>query len=56
MKMIWGCAAVLAVAVVLSTVDPNTSYLLLTLKWTLMMGAMVLTMGGLRGSGGAHKR
>jgi hypothetical protein len=54
MKMMSGCIAVLALAVVLSIAGANLGYLLFALPCMLMMGAMVwMMMGGSRG--GNHK-
>jgi hypothetical protein len=54
MKMMWGCVALLALAVVLSIAGANVSYLLFALPCMLMMGAMVwMMMGGSRG--GDHR-
>jgi hypothetical protein len=54
MKMMWGCVALLALAVVLSIAGANLGYLLFALPCMLMMGAMVwMMMGGWRG--GDHK-
>jgi hypothetical protein len=50
MKMMWGCVALLALAVVLSIAGANLGYLLFALPCMLMMGAMVwMMMGGSRG-------
>jgi hypothetical protein len=50
MKMMWGCIALLALAVVLSVAGANVGYLLFALPCILMMGAMVwMMMGGSRG-------
>jgi hypothetical protein len=50
MKMMWGCVALLALAVVLSVAGANVGYLLFALPCMLMMGAMVwMMMGGSRG-------
>jgi hypothetical protein len=54
MKMMWGCVAVLALAVVLSVAGANVGYVLFALPCMLMMGAMMwMMMGGRRG--GDHK-
>ena len=54
MKMMWGCVALLALAVVLSVTGANVGYLLFALPCMLMMGAMVwMMMAGSRG--GDHK-
>jgi hypothetical protein len=51
MKMMWGCVAILALAVVLSIAGAKVGYLLFALPCALMMGAMVwMMMGGSRGS------
>jgi hypothetical protein len=44
MKMMWGCVALLALAVVLSVAGANVGYLLFALPCMLMMGAMVWMM------------
>jgi hypothetical protein len=50
MKMMWGCVALLALAVVLSIAGANLGYLLFALPCMLMMGAMMWMMtGGPRG-------
>jgi hypothetical protein len=50
MEMMWGCVALLALAVVLSIAGANVGYLLFALPCMLMMGAMVwMMMGGSRG-------
>ena len=55
MKMMWGCAAIIALVVVLAVAGANVGYLLFALPCLLMMGAMVWMMGrmggGSRGSG-----
>jgi len=55
MKMMWGCVALVVVAVVLSLAGANVAYALFALPCMLMMGAMVWMMirgmGGRRGQG-----
>jgi hypothetical protein len=53
MKMMWGCVAILALAVILSVAGANAGYLLFALPCMLMMGAMMWMMMG--GSGGASR-
>jgi hypothetical protein len=57
-KMMWGCVAILALAVILSVAGATAGYLLFALPCMLMMGAMVwMMMGGSGGGsrGGDHK-
>lgn len=50
MKMMWGCIAILVLAVILSVALANAAYLLFLIPCMLMMGAMVWMMtGGMRG-------
>ena len=55
MKMMWGCAAILVIAVGLSVAGANIAWALIALPCMLMMGAMMWMMmcgmGG--GSGGS---
>ena len=53
MKMMWGCVAILAVAVVLSVAGANAGFLLFALPCMLMMGAMMWMMMG--GSSGGYR-
>lgn len=57
MKMMWGCVALLVVAVVLSVAGANIAYALFALPCILMMGAMMWMMGrGMeRGRGGSGR-
>lgn len=51
MKMMWGCVAILALAVIVSIAGANVSFLLIAVPCMLMMGAMVwMMMGGMGGS------
>jgi hypothetical protein len=52
-KMMWACAAVVALAIVLA-VAGNAAYLLFALPCMLMMGAMAWMM--VRGMGGGSRR
>ena len=50
MKMMWGCIAILVLAVILSVALANAVYLLFLIPCMLMMGAMVwMMMGGMGG-------
>ena len=56
MKMMWGCVAIVVLAVILSVALANAAYLLFLVPCMLMMGAMVWMMmggmgGGFRGRG-----
>jgi uncharacterized membrane protein len=54
MKMMWGCAGLVALAVVLAAVGVKGAYVaLLALPCVLMMGAMVWMM--VRMAGGSHR-
>ena len=53
MKMMWGCVAILALAVILSVAGANGTYLLFALPCMLMMGLMVWMM--MRGMGGGSR-
>lgn len=48
--MIWGCVALLAVAVLLAASFENAGFLLLAVGCVAMMGAMVVMM--MKGGGG----
>jgi len=51
MKMMWGCAAIIALGVILAVAGANVGYLLFALPCALMMGAMMwMMMGGMGGS------
>ena len=56
MKMMWGCIAIVVLAVILSVALANPVFLLFLIPCMLMMGAMVWMMmggvgGGFRGRG-----
>ena len=51
MKMMWGCVAILVLAVIISVAGANVSFLLIAVPCMLMMGAMVWMMMGGMGSG-----
>jgi hypothetical protein len=51
MKMMWGCAAIVAVIIVLAVAGVSAPYALVALPCVLMMGAMVWMM--IRMSGGS---
>jgi hypothetical protein len=53
MKMMWGCVALLVVAVALSVAGANVGYALFALPCMLMMGVMMWMM--MRGSGGSSQ-
>jgi len=58
MRMMWGCVAILALAVVLSVTVANAGFLLFALPCMLMMGVMMwMMMGGMGGGsrGGDQK-
>jgi hypothetical protein len=56
MKMMWGCVAILALAVIVSIAGANVSFLLIAVPCMLMMGAMVwMMMGGMRGMDGSSR-
>jgi hypothetical protein len=58
MKMMWGCVAMLALAVILSVTVANAGFLLFALPCMLMMGVMMwMMMGGMGGGsrGGDQK-
>ena len=44
MKMMWGCVAILTLAVIISVAGANGSFLLIAVPCMLMMGAMVWMM------------
>jgi hypothetical protein len=46
MKMMWGCVALVALAVILAVAGANVGYLLFALPCVLMMGAMMWMMVG----------
>ena len=49
-KLMWGCAALVAVVIGLAAAGSNAGYLLFALPCMLMMGAMMwMMMGGTRG-------
>ena len=50
MKMMWGCIAIVVLAVILSVALANAVYLLFLIPCVVMMGAMVWMMAG--GMGG----
>jgi len=52
MKMMWGCVALLAAAVVLSLTGASIAYALFALPCMLMMGAMMWMMMRVRGGSG----
>jgi hypothetical protein len=54
MKMMWGCVALLALAVGLSVAGANAGYLVFALPCMLMMGAMVWMM--MRAGRGGDRR
>jgi hypothetical protein len=54
MKMMWGCVAILALAVILSVTFANAGFLLFALPCMLMMGVMMGGMGG--GSRGGDQK
>ena len=55
MKMMWGCAAVIALAVILGVAGVNVGFLFFAIPCMAMMGAMVWMM--MRGmSGGSHSK
>jgi hypothetical protein len=50
MKMMWGCVAILVLAVIISVAGANVSFLLIAVPCMLMMGAMMwMMMGGMGG-------
>ena len=56
MKMMWGCVAILALAVTLAVAGANVAPVLFAIPCMIMMGAMVWMMvrgmgGGSHGSG-----
>ncbi len=53
MKMMWGCVALIALAVVLFAAGVGGGVLLFVIPCMLMMGAMVWMMMGARG-GSSH--
>ena len=56
MKMMWGCVAILALAVIVSIAGANVSFLLIAVPCMLMMGAMVwMMMGGMGGMDGSSR-
>lgn len=58
MKMMWGCVAILALAVIVSVTVANTGFLLFAVPCMLMMGVMMwMMMGGMGGGsrGGDQK-
>lgn len=54
MKMMWGCVAILVVAVTLLLAGANIAYALFALPCILMMGAMMWMM--MRGKSGGSGR
>ena len=56
-KTMWGCVAIVVLAVILSVALVNPVYLLFLIPCMLMMGAMMWMMtGGMGGSRGREKR
>jgi len=51
MKMMWGCVALIALAVGLAVAGVGSAVLLFVIPCMLMMGAMVWMMMGGRGGG-----
>ena len=58
MKMMWGCVAILALAVILSVAVADAGFLLFAVPCMLMMGVMMwMMMGGMGGrSGGGDQK
>ena len=58
MRMLWACAAVFALVVIVAVASSNAGYVLFALPCMLMMGAMVwMMMGGMGGgSRGGDKK
>jgi hypothetical protein len=54
MKMMWGCVALLSLAVILSVAGANLGFLLFAVPCMVMMGAMMWMM--VRGMGGGSNR
>jgi len=50
-KLMWGCVAIVAVAVILAVALTTPYYLLFALPCVLMIGAMLWMMGGAMGGG-----
>ena len=53
MKMMWGCVAILALAVILSVAGANVGFLVFAVPCMLMMAAMMWMM--MRGMGGSSR-
>ena len=51
MRMMWGCVAILALAVILSVTVASAGFLLFAVPCMLMMGAMIWMMTGGMGGG-----
>ena len=57
LKMMWGCIAIVVLAVVLSVALSNSALLLFLIPCMFMMGLMVwMMMGGMGGMGGRGKK
>ena len=57
MKMMWGCMAIIALALILAAAGANAAILLPAVGCLAMMGAMMWMMGGMgRGSRGGDDR
>lgn len=56
MKMMWGCVALIALAVVLVSTGGSGGFLLFVIPCVLMMGAMVWMVMGGRGGGSRNDR
>ena len=55
MKMMWGCAAIVALVIILAVANGNAGFVLFAAPCMLMMGAMVWMMVRGMGGGGHHK-